>query len=147
VEGAVWFVALFVGVFCVAGAGLVVCGLVWFGRTGRFVAGAKQAEGVVVDRETRFHTDGPVVHPVVRFETRDGRTVTFKEPVGGFPLKIGRRVRVLYDPRDPRRAKMRTFTKLWMFPAVLVTLGAGFLFMVLTFAAIGVFLFSAMNAP
>lgn len=144
-EGPIWFVALFAGGFCVAGTGLVVVGLVWFSRTGRFVAGAKEADGVVVDRKDSDNPEDTGVRPVVSFETQDGGTVTFVEPISGFPPRIGRRVLVLYDPRDPRRARMRTFAKLWLFPTLLVTLGAFFLVMVLLSAAIGVFLFSAMD--
>lgn len=102
--------------------------------------------GVIVDREHTEQLNTTGMHPVVRFETRDGKTMTVVDPVSGFPPRVGRRVEVLYDPRDPRRARMRTFTRLWLLPATFVALGVSVLVMFLLFAAVGVFLFSTLDA-
>jgi hypothetical protein len=45
--------------------------------------------------------------PVVRFETSDGRALSFTDPISGYPAKfeVGERAQVLYDPHNPHRAR------------------------------------------
>lgn len=146
-DGPVWDAARTAGICLVLGISFTVQGLLQWRGTGRFVAGAKRADGVVVDRATRTHVSEPYVHPVVKFETPDGGTVTFEDPVGtDLPLRIGRRVAVLYDPRDPQRARIRSSVRLWLLPTVMVMLGAVALVAGLVSAAVGVFLFFATGA-
>lgn len=56
-------------------------------------------------------------HAVLRFETRDGNPVVAISPYGssGKDWRIGSRVRVTYDPADPRRAETLGFGPLWLF--------------------------------
>ena len=81
----------------------------------RFEQVARRADGELVD--VRYETVGPAGNssrhsiPVVRFTLPDGRTVQTEARMGsgsGFKLK-GSDVTVLYDPADPRRARIEGF--------------------------------------
>jgi hypothetical protein len=76
---------------------------------------AQRADGELVD--VRYETVGPAGNssrtsiPVVRFTLPDGRTVQTEARMGtgpGFRFK-GSEVTVLYDPADPRRARIEGF--------------------------------------
>ena len=61
-------------------------------------------------------------HPVVRFETADGRPVAAISAWGSWrrPWPVGRIVSVHYDPTNPRRAEIRCFVNLWQMPLTFV---------------------------
>jgi hypothetical protein len=115
------------------GAVFLVLGIRNFLRTRRFVSRASSATGTVTDvktRTSRSHTgDGPRVrtyrYPVVRFQTRDGRTVEFESETGtsSFSQGPGEQVEVLYDPLKPEEARIKTFMMLWFGPLIFVVLG------------------------
>ena len=87
---------------------------------------------------TRLGDTALLRFPAVRFRTRAGAEVEFQNAVGSSPLpyRVGQRVPVRYDPDDPRKASIRSFTSLWFFcafPALAGVLagclGAGLLLM------------------
>jgi hypothetical protein len=73
---------------------------------------ARRAPGVLTDiRYERIGTPGEgSMHavPVVRFTLPDGRTVQTEARMGATPgfNKPGKEITVLYDPADPRRARV-----------------------------------------
>jgi len=88
-------------------------------NTARFTARASKARGTVVDLVT-----GRGYHPVIKFTTQDKRQVTFVSSIGSSPprFKKGHKVRVIYDPRRPSRARINSGFAIWL-PAVLLALG------------------------
>jgi hypothetical protein len=63
----------------------------------------------------------------VRFVTGDGRTVEFESQAGSnLAPEIGQEATVLYDPLNPKEAKIRSFMMLWALPMIFTVLG-GFL--------------------
>ncbi len=64
----------------------------------------------------------------VGFTTRDGRETSFYSAVATShrDYRVGDSVRVLYDPRDPERAEIASFVRLWLLPFVLSLFAAGF---------------------
>jgi len=65
-------------------------------------------------------------YPKVRFQTADGRRITFLSDTGSDPPHaLGESVKVLYDPADPSGASVEDGT-FWVFPAVLFFVGAIF---------------------
>ena len=54
----------------------------------------------------------------VGFTTRDGREISFCSEVATShrDYRVGDSVRVLYDPRDPKRAEIASFVRLWSLP-------------------------------
>ncbi|CAN5602679.1 MAG: DUF3592 domain-containing protein [Actinomycetota bacterium] len=48
-----------------------------------------------------------LVHPVVKFEAEDGRTIEFESKLGSnIPPKVGESVEVFYDPSRPEEARI-----------------------------------------
>ena len=85
-------------------------------RAWRFVRGASQAAGVIVGFERNPSGEHREYrHPVVRFETQEGKPVEFASEFGytkiarglGFGPEEGREVRVLYDPQRPEKAEIK----------------------------------------
>jgi Protein of unknown function (DUF3592) len=97
----------------VSAAGLLLTA--WrFDRLRRFDSRAAVAFGRVISVHEApvSNIDGastpvgiPIVVPIVRFRTRDGRTVDARYEVGDISgaFAVGQRVRVLYDPADPAK--------------------------------------------
>jgi hypothetical protein len=91
-----------------AGAGLLLLGGHLYRRTEAFLAKAVHAPGVVVDLERRHSSDGAdTFAPVVEFE-HEGRRFRFADSVSSRPAsyRAGDRVGVLYDPANPRDARI-----------------------------------------
>lgn len=87
-----------------------------------------QTQGTVVGAEEVTSRRSTTYHPVVRFTTADGRSVTFTADVGfGHQPKIGGAVPVRYRREDPEQAEIdRAYT--WMVPAAAwLLLGLGLL--------------------
>ncbi len=66
--------------------------------------------------------------PVVEFALADGTTVTFTASSGRGTrqFKEGDSVPILYNPRDPQEADLRTCFAMWFFPVALGLLGLVF---------------------
>ena len=65
-------------------------------------------------------------HPVVKFETADGRAVVAISSWGSWrrPWPVGRLVSVHYNPTNPRWAEIRCFANVWGIPLTLLGLTA-----------------------
>ena len=61
-------------------------------------------------------------HPVVKFETADGRPVVAISSWGSWrrPWPVGCIVSVHYNPTNPRWAEIRCFANLWQMPLIFV---------------------------
>lgn len=77
-------------------------------RTSGFRSRAAPATGTVVELRYESGRKGGAYFPVVRFQTRDGQEVRFKNGVGQNPAahKVGDSVEVLYEPARPQRASI-----------------------------------------
>jgi len=105
----------------------LIVGAVLLVRTVQFVAEAEHATGTVVDMSRERDSEGDVsFHPVVRFRTAQGDTIVFVSSYGSSsPSESpGDRVEVLYDPDDPSDAKLSGLFQVWLFPAVVLLIGA-----------------------
>jgi hypothetical protein len=87
-------------------------------RTRTMLKHGVKVQGTVVDVEEETSRRSTTYHPVVRFTTADGRTVTFTSGLG-FSVRqprIGSAVPVRYHQDDPEQAEIdRAY--LWMVPA------------------------------
>jgi hypothetical protein len=102
-------------------------------------AGWRSARGGVVDLVTRAVTPGnPYSFPVIEFTTHAGQTIRFEADLGFYPSppKRGQQVPVVYDPADPRQARLNTPAARWFVPGV----WAGFGFISSTLGYLFVFL-------
>ncbi|CAG0930339.1 Inner membrane protein YmfA [Thermoflexales bacterium] len=117
-------------VFIVIGLGLTLIGLWLMRRALTFKRKAQAAQGRYVDATWRTsRVNRYTAYPVIEFQTADGRTIQFEGRVG-VPWargKVGRSVKVLYDPTDPEEAVVDSVVELW-FPALIFLLvGLGWL--------------------
>jgi len=121
--------------FCLVGLFFAAYGIRSLARTRRFAATASRARGVVVDVKTEWFDLGGTAStgswlrfPVVRYQTANGQSVTFKSRTGTMPspYKVGRQVPVLYNPADPRDARIDTFVMTRLLPGCLVVFGVLF---------------------
>lgn len=125
--------------------GLLLTMLTWSlgSEVFRFRSRARSADGVVVRQQTSISTDRETsrqttMHAgVVRFEV-DGRQYEVVENVGsGSPTYAeGARVRVLYQPDDPRQARLDEPLDLYFMPVLVGVMAAASL----GFAALFLFL-------
>jgi hypothetical protein len=136
------------GMLLCIGAPLVIAGVIWGGINLIFMLLAKEATGRIVD-ERSFRTDesGTMYRPVVEFQSADGKMIQFTESMASTPdfgniagmgkllasLLRGKgledaaedaiTVRVVYDPKKPTRAHIKSFEYLFLFPTILIVAG------------------------
>ncbi len=102
------------------GAALVV-GAGWM--TAAHLKMRSRATGTIVDTSVGGDGDN---HAVVEFRTQDNTRARFNNEAMAFrEPEIGRSVRVRYDPRDHRHARIATFFGSWTAPLVLWLAGGG----------------------
>jgi len=115
------FLVLFFGgiLFFVA-----ACVRAW--KTRRFAAASRPAEGTVIRFEQITDVEGPNTDaPVVRFKPEAGEEIEFTDAVSGSwpPVRIGDRVRVLYDPGNARNAHIASAFRLYLGVWVVMIIG------------------------
>jgi Protein of unknown function (DUF3592) len=128
---AIGIVAAVAALFTAIGAVFAVRGYRGIRETRRFVDASASATGTVTDSVGRWYRDpgddpgvSKLSHPVVRFVTGDGRTVEFEsQAASNLAPKIGQQVTVLYDPTNPKEAKIKSFMMLWALPVIFTVLG------------------------
>ena len=83
-----------------------------------FMRRSATADGSVI----RLHAGGS--HPQIEFTTPSGETVSYSQGGFIFSYRVGDRVRVRYDPANPRAtASLDTIGALWFPPLLLAALG------------------------
>jgi hypothetical protein len=129
-DRATWVVGL---VLLLAGLGPLAGSAYTYRQQAAFVNASHKAAGVVIAnqwRENRIQggdeTPGGWA-PVVRFGDAAGNPFTFTSDISTYPspdYSVGSKVEVLYDARNPRRAEIRSFMRLWLVPVVLFGIGS-----------------------
>lgn len=116
--------------FGLLAGGFLLVGLILWVRTIRFIDKSHQADGVVIKFRKVPFENYETFSPVVRFETGDGRALSFTDPISGYPAKfeVGERAQVLYDPQDPHRARaVKSISDLFLTAKMFGAAGAGLL--------------------
>jgi hypothetical protein len=101
-------------------------------HTRTFLATAVTAPGEVIALERRRSSQssgGGTYYPVVQFQLPNGERVRFEGQVGSAPpaYQEGQRVEVLYNPEQPRSARIRSFLELWFLATLFTGMGGLFL--------------------
>ncbi len=124
---------IIVGVLC-----FIIPSIVWGIFLLSFRLRSKEAIGIIIDYHTGQSEYGQVFAPVVEFQLPDGKKITFTEKthsnetifdmIAGifskFVLKKDlNQVRVLYDPNNPEKARVNSFSYLYFMPASLLVIG------------------------
>ncbi|MEQ6118180.1 DUF3592 domain-containing protein [Reichenbachiella sp. MALMAid0571] len=115
------------------GIAVVFLGIALFGTGAYFLqekmgfyTQSTQAEGIVIDIESRRHRSTTYYHPLISFESEDGNTYTFSSETGtssGFDFNKGDKLMIRYIKEDPQMAKVDSFIELWGLPAALLVSG------------------------
>jgi len=118
------------GIFAIVGLGLLIGGIFSIQHTRRFLATAVSVPGVVKEivwQESRSsnNTRGGIYYPRISFRTADGQEISFITNTGSNPpsYRVNEPVTILYDPKQPYHAYIRSFTELWLLPTILCPLG------------------------
>ncbi len=121
---------LFVVVFLLIGLPFITLAIIDSVQTARLVAEASTARGTIVDKQSRRLRPvelGSVDHPIVEFTSAEGERITFRSSTGSArPGREDSGVTVVYDPTNPREAKIKSYKTLWFVPTVLAGIGAVF---------------------
>lgn len=122
------------GVFSIVGIGMLLASFFVFSNTTSFIARAVEADGRVTDLERSRSSSGSgtTYRPVVEFTAATGKRIEFVSSVGSSPPshRVGEAVKVLYNPTNPQRARIKSFFQLWFGFLIVFVMG-------LVFAAIG----------
>jgi hypothetical protein len=113
--------------------GLIVCGAIpvlivaagmWI-YTLFIILRYEKTTGTVVGYKTSRGPRGGGQAEIVEFTGPHGKTVQFTEKVYSTRLiqREGHTVKVLYDPKDPTRARINGFSTLYFFPVILTVVG------------------------
>ncbi|MBM3804072.1 MAG: DUF3592 domain-containing protein [Acidimicrobiia bacterium] len=97
-----------------------VAGCVTWMRTRRFLQSSQSAPGIVVSIRTKNREGQIFFYPVFQFADSTGTTIEFTSNIGhsSCPVRVGDRVDVLYDPRQPEAARINRKLELWWLPSV-----------------------------
>jgi hypothetical protein len=126
---------LIFGLFFVIGLGLLIGGVFSIQHTRRFLQTAVEVPGVVTEnvwREERTNQTNQNVswsfYPRIRFRTSDGQDISFITNTGSNPpsYRVNEPISILYDPRQPYHAYIKSFAELWLLSVILCGLGVVF---------------------
>ncbi len=97
---------------------------------GKFIR-VKTEQGIKLEQKYLYR-------PLIRFRTKDGRTIRFTPSIAmrPAPYQVGDRVSILYEPEHPKQAQINRFLYLWFYTLMLIffgffTMGMGLLFYLL----------------
>jgi hypothetical protein len=116
-------------ILLVVGAPFVLVGAYEAAQTQGLLSRWMQTDGTVVDNSYATTQDGTAIsgayYPVVEFTTASGERVRFTDGIGSLPpdYAVAARVRVLYDPADPRQARLVSWKRLWFVPSLFAVIG------------------------
>jgi len=127
-------VRLIFGICFVVGLGLLAGGFYSVQHTRQFLRTAVEAPGVVTEnlRQESSSSDRSGLswsfYPRIRFRTSDGQEIVFISNTGTNPpvYRVNEPVTVLYDPRQPHHASIKSFAQVWMLSIILFGVGALF---------------------
>lgn len=94
-----------------------------------FIRAATRTEGTVIRFGTTRNTDGHTMYlPVFQYRSNDGSAYEHTSSVASKPpaYVIGETATIFYSKKNPRKAKLNTFSELWLFKLIFLFLGLFF---------------------
>jgi hypothetical protein len=90
--------------------------------TNTFLSHASHAQGTVIDllQHNSSEDSSVTYYPEIKFIDKTGRSIEFYSNYSSNPPDYvkGDKVNLLYDPQNPRNAKVVSFTTIWLLPLV-----------------------------
>ncbi len=119
--------------FFAIGVGALIGSFLFFKNTKQFIDKGVTASGTVINllRQVSEDSDGNtsyMYYPEVKFQTADGKSITFQANTGSNPpsYSVGEKIDVLYLPESPNKAKIKSFVSLWLGALVFLIVGLSF---------------------
>lgn len=96
--------------------------------TRAFLDSTVNAEGLVTDMIKQEYYDGIQYRPVVSFRTPSGEKIVFHARTSSFPAayRVGEEVDVLYNPDEPDKARIKSFSSIWATTWIIGFMGSVF---------------------
>ena len=115
-------------VFSMVGAGLLAGAVYFYFDKKIFLEKAESTQGTVIEMIARRSDNSTTYCPVVSFKTKLGQEITFTSSISSNPpsYTVNEKVKILYDPADPKEAVINGFASLWLVPLILSTIGTIF---------------------
>ena len=114
------------GAALLVGSVMIIYALTLFYKTVIFLRAATRTVGTVVRLAPSRNGDGNATSlAVFEYRTNDGTAYEHISTVASNPpaYKIGDTAALLYHKRNPRNARVRSFTELWLAQLILTVLG------------------------
>lgn len=115
-------------IFAICGAGMFVGAIFISLNTVEFLKTALTTQGTVVELQPVRSHKSTTYKPVVDFIDVKGVKIEFASGSSSNPpsYEVGEKVEVLYNPKEPQDAKIKSFFSLWMGPLIVGIVGAVF---------------------
>ncbi|MFQ5933620.1 MAG: DUF3592 domain-containing protein [Dehalococcoidia bacterium] len=121
---------LFLLTFAVMTLGLLFTSAYWYEHSRQFVNSSVRTVGTVVHVAEDSHIGGWSYTFIIKFPTREGRIVQFKDSGehevrrASYLERVGDKVEILYNPMNPSDAKIKSFYWLWLGPVIFLSVGS-----------------------
>jgi len=120
-------------IFLIAGLCVLFAGFVSWYNTRNFLARCVKTKGVVVSHhhQTSDDEDGKTtsIFPIFRFNhPKTGMEYTVRSNISGL-MQEGQEIEILYDPENPKNAKINKLSHTWMIPIIVTIMGVFFSFL------------------
>lgn len=113
-------------VFSLVGLLLAAIGIFMWIRTRIFLSTAQEVKGTVIRMVYNYSSDGGGGYsPVYQFRTIEGQTIEAGDSMSSNPPMFheGQVIDVLYDPRNPQKARIKKWMSLYFASALLAGMG------------------------
>jgi hypothetical protein len=94
-----------------------------------FMRAGNKTEGTVIRFATTRNSDGHTMYlPVFQYRTNDGSAYEHTSSVASKPpaYEIGETAMIFYSKKNPRKAKLNSFSELWLFKLIFTLIGLTF---------------------
>lgn len=95
-------------------------------RTKNFLGTAQEVKGTVIQMVYSEDSEGGGGYaPQYQFKTLDGQDVVVQDSLSSNPpgFKVGQEIKVVYDPENPRKARINKWMNLYFLPVLFGGLG------------------------
>ena len=108
-------------VFSLLGGLFVLIAVFLYIRTKNFLGKAQEVKGTVIQMVYSEDSEGGGGYaPIYQFKTLEGQDIEIQDGLSSNPprFKVGQEVKVLYDPENPRKARLNKWLNLYFVPVI-----------------------------
>jgi len=112
-------------IFAIIGLALLTGCVYLYSDKQAFKKKAEISQGVVVELIIERFDKTIMYAPIISFTTKEGDKIEFTSAIGNNSpsYRVGETVEIIYDPKEPNKADINSFTSLWMAPLILGVFG------------------------